>query len=140
MNIENGDIRNLFARTAPELTPRDAEQIRDGVWRKVRRHKTAVKVKTTAAGAIIVILVAVIATFKTSPQVPTNGWDIALMSENELMQKASTVPSEKIAVELLGNDGDSIADAVISDADIETAVKSLSTKEQEELLLALADL
>jgi len=140
MNIENGDMGNLFARTAPELAPRDGERIREGVWRKVRRHKTAVRLRTAAAGAIIIFLIAVIATFKTSPDISANGWDIAMLSEDELMQKASAMPSEKIALELLGNDGDSIADAVISDVDIETAVKSLSTKEQEELLLALADL
>lgn len=139
MNIENGDMKQLLERTDAVLTARDGERIRRGVWRKVRRHRTMVKVRYALATAAVIVI-AVIATLRTSPDIGTNGWDVALMTNDELMQEIAQMPSGQVAAEMLEYEGDSIAEALLSDSDISDAVATLSADEQEELLLALSDI
>lgn len=139
MNYEDDDIKELLNLTTPELTTRESEFIRRGVWRKIERHKTAVKVRTTLAATAAVIIIAVIATIGTHEQIAENEW-ISVLSEDELMEEIATaIPSEQITTELLQQDGNSISDAIIADADIEDAVATLSNEQQEELLLALSE-
>ncbi|RKZ26481.1 hypothetical protein DRQ26_04345 [bacterium] len=139
MNQEFEDIRELFERTKPVLTARDGEIIRDGVWRKFRRHRTMKKVRVAIA-TVAVIVIAIVATLPHSPNENDNFIAISSFSDEELVEEIAQFPSYQVIVQLAGSDEAEIKDAILSEIDVESSVKALSRDEQEELLLAMSEM
>ena len=136
---ERDYISELFERTEPSFFSDDSERIRDGVWRRVRRHRTIVKARVAIA-AVAVIIIAVLVTLKTSQTTAVNDWDIAIMTDDELMQEASKLPQVELVNEIIGSEAEAIEVALLTEADINEVIQTLSEDEQEELLLALNEI
>jgi len=139
MNSENDNLRELFERTAPKLSQSEDETIRQGTWRKYHRHKK-VLIMQTAIPAIALLIIALTISLKPQKQMISNEWDIALMNDSEIFAEVSQIQDESIISEMIGADGDSIADMLLNDLDIEDALNSLPNEEQNQIFQELVNL
>ena len=132
-------IRDLLERTRPSLTVREGCEIRHNVWTKVTKTRFAPRLYYSFGAAVLglIIFLAVILTPESKPE---GIWNISFYTDKELLEEVSQLPQEQVVAGLLGEDGEDIASAIYSDVDIEDAITSLTHEEQEELILALAEL
>ena len=139
MSNEFDDIGKIFDGAEPTLTSSDSDAIRRGVWHRVRRHKIIVKVRI-AVTTVAVIVIAIVATLPKNHAQNYDYAEMSYLSSNELIEEISQIPVDEITVQLADNDESEIQEAILSEVDLEDAVKTLSKNEQEELLIAMSDM
>ena len=132
-------FERMWETTEPNLTPREIEKIRKGVWHRVRKHRTAVRLRTAFASTIVIIIAVIIAVNPFSNVGNTDQNNFFIVSEDDYWQQLEKIPEDELVYSIMSTDIDSIENALISQSSVETAVSSLSDDEQEELLVALAD-
>ena len=135
-------IRELWQKTQPVLTSYEREEIRIGVWDRVRRHRRALVLRTAIASAAVVVLAVMIALNPfggNAPKIDESSYYLALSDEAIVEQLADT-PDSILYSAFFGDDIDSIAAAVLYyEVNISIALEKLTPQEQEEILLALAE-
>ncbi len=136
MSDEFKNIENIFDGAEPMLTTSDSDAIRKGVWRRVRRHRIIVKVRIAVATAAVIVLAIITALPKNQAQ-NYDYWELSYLSDDELIEEVSTMPSEEITIQLADSDEDEIEEAILSQIDVEDAVSALPRDEQEEILIAM---
>ncbi len=134
----SGDIREIWRCWQAPLSEGERRMVLDGVWRRVRRHRIAVRVRyaATTALAFVVVLLTV---FVARPTQKGDGSEFELLSTAELMRRVAAYASLGALTELAGDDADSMLAAIIAEADAREALEALPPQEQEEFLLALAE-
>ncbi|MCD6595308.1 hypothetical protein J7L68_06515 [bacterium] len=129
----------IWESTMSVLTPREMEKIRGGIWHKVEKHRKALKFRAVFVTTAIIIIAVIIAIdpFSSGNNIDQN--DFFVFSEKDYWQQLEKIPEDEIIYEVIDTDIDSIANVMIYESDIESAISTLSNDEQEELLVALAD-
>ena len=138
MNHFDNNISDLFKRTKPALTPRESEFLRQGMWRRFRHRRNAVRVQFILATAIVLAMAAAI-TMRTPANKQLPDIDAAMLTYNELVSETQNIPSDRLISEVLGDDASNMEDAVFSQSDVEDVYTALSSAEQQEILLAMGD-
>jgi len=130
-------IKDLLDSTEPVLTSRESDEIRRGMWLKMRRHRTTVKVRAVLVPSALLLLIAFVALNPFGNGQITES-ELFFFSDSDIWEKAGDIPQDELIYGMLGTEIDSIANVYLEETEIEDAISLLSEDEQEEFLIALA--
>ncbi len=134
----NKKIKDLLDSTEPVLTSRESEEIRRGVWLKMRKHRTAVKLRAVLVPSALLILIA-FASLNPFGNGQIAESELFFFSDSDIWEEAGKMPQNELVNGMLGTEIDSIANMYLEETEIEDAISLLSEDEQEEFLIALAE-